>query len=736
MTLLLGIGVLLGAGSYPKYADVPRLSVSDQLLEATPDTDGTPIDSDSFIGMAKKGYDFRPVFENGMAQPMLVFSDDMVANEESDILRFCVYVETDHDTDGDGMADLVKVFCQVPKGAASGKYKAGVIYDPIPYSAGTAEGLEIDKVYRFTPDGFDYDRLYEPGEKRQPMGELNTTGVALKSDYSDWYYYTPSGIVDLGETEYDYFLERGFAVVTCSGIGTYGSEGYELCGMDLERDSHKCVVEWLSGERIAYTDFENNIKIKADWSNGNVAMTGTSYGGAIPFAVATTGVKGLKTIIPFSGIASWYDYSNSQGVSIRSEGDYTQELAFNNSGAAFGDFDWVVGNENYGALLKQIRDDELKAHGDYTDIWSSMDYTKDYENIRCSALIVQGLNDFNVRTRNAAAMYNAFKKAGQEAKLVFHQGGHMSLYGYMLGDELFYDVMNRWLCHYLYDMDNGIENMSEVMVQSNVDGSFIPYDSYGDLGLTTVEATCGDENPEVQNQDYDSFLKKDYESEYLSREDYINSLSSGERIIIDTGFKDGDKIFGVPRLKIRLKAAKEVSWYDDEADSTQKGRGDEYLRDNLMVAAYLVDFAGEDEYYYAYLPSMRIEDSVPMRIIGSFEMGEGLEDGSIYELVKSPTDTKVLSMGWMDLCNPGKGEDMSEYTRDEDFEFDEYYDYTLYFNPTYYEVEPGHQLRIVLMAQDLFNYEKLYVASPKEFGKKYSFEVDASSIRFEVPLLK
>jgi len=44
-----------------------------------------------------------------------------------------------------------------------------------------------------------------------------------------------------------YYLVRGFAVVEASGIGTYGSEGFELCGTHLERDSHVAVVEWLTG---------------------------------------------------------------------------------------------------------------------------------------------------------------------------------------------------------------------------------------------------------------------------------------------------------------------------------------------------------------------------------------------------------------------------------------------------------------------------------------------------------
>ena len=32
--------------------------------------------------------------------------------------------ETDHDTGGDGKADLVKAFLQIPRSAAEGKYKA------------------------------------------------------------------------------------------------------------------------------------------------------------------------------------------------------------------------------------------------------------------------------------------------------------------------------------------------------------------------------------------------------------------------------------------------------------------------------------------------------------------------------------------------------------------------------------------------------------------------------------
>ena len=94
--------------------------------------------------LAENAADGVLVVKDGMMQPILQFSDPRASdysNAESEILRYCVYVETDHDTDNDGFADLVKVMVQVPRPAAEGKYKAATIYDPTPYSAGTCQGF-------------------------------------------------------------------------------------------------------------------------------------------------------------------------------------------------------------------------------------------------------------------------------------------------------------------------------------------------------------------------------------------------------------------------------------------------------------------------------------------------------------------------------------------------------------------------------------------------------------------
>jgi X-Pro dipeptidyl-peptidase len=59
-------------------------------------------------------------------------------------------------------------------------------------------------------------------------------------------------------------------------------------------------------------------------------MVGVSYNGTLPNQVATTGVEGLKTIIPISAISSWYDYYCANGLVVAPgtfQGEDTDVLA-------------------------------------------------------------------------------------------------------------------------------------------------------------------------------------------------------------------------------------------------------------------------------------------------------------------------------------------------------------------------------------------------------------------------
>lgn len=218
-----------------------------------------------------------------MAQPIFPYTTGAVTegydNAKSDIIRYCVYVETNYDTDADGKRDLVKALVQIPRAAMEGDYKAATIYEARPYITGCTSGEAP-----YGKDGYDLDQMYSQPAARKAAGTATTAQAAAQADSSDWYYYNPhEEMYDYEDlTWYDYYLVRGFAVVECGGLGTKGSEGFETCGSDLEIDAFKCVIEWLNGERVAYTDKTSNIAIEADWSNGKVGMTGRSYAGHHP----------------------------------------------------------------------------------------------------------------------------------------------------------------------------------------------------------------------------------------------------------------------------------------------------------------------------------------------------------------------------------------------------------------------------------------------------------------------
>lgn len=670
-----------------------------------------------------------PVFEDGMAQPVFTWSNlrsDDYTNEKSEILRFCVYIETDHDTDMDGFADLVEALVQVPRAAAEGAFKAGTIYDPTPYGSGTVDEYMMKSRLNMNPVPFDYSRLYQPGEKRNPNGVVTTLDAAEAADSESWNYLVPF-TENKGYSYaqmYDYFLVRGFAVVEAGGIGTYHSEGFELCGLDLERDAHKCVVEWLTGDRRAFTDPYNNIEIKAEWSNGNVAMTGTSYGGTIPFEVAVTGVKGLKTIIPYAGIASWYDYSNSQGVARFLTAAYVNELASYNSGAAYEDDEWTVINDNYASLIWQLAQDQLASNGNYTTFWEQRDYTKDASRINCSALIVHGLNDFNVYTKQADLMVKAFEKAGMPWKLILHQDGHNDLKSKNVNGELWEEILNRWLSHYLYGEDNGVEYMFPVTVQSNVDGSFWTYESWGDF-VTDTYAYDKTANPDAVSH-VDTAGLKEHSSAYLNgtddfgrklrQDNYYLSLPEGTGATYIYELPENYTMFGIPEVHLKMATP--------DAD-----------KEAMMVTAALIDTIDGKTPFKAFLTNERLNNTVTYKTIGMGDSGRVYGRTPLKVLVQSNATAKLVTFGFADLRDYGGGYDGRDYTAPvKEMTAGEYYDYTIYLQPTVHTFAPGHKAVLVITAWDPYIEDHGDGdADETDKPREYSFDIDNASLEFRIP---
>ena len=662
-----------------------------------------------------------PVFKDGLAQPVFPFTDgktgDAYDPENSAVVRFCVYVESDYDADGDGKPDLVKAMVQVPRSAAEGNYKAATVFEARPYCSGVnADGYEhMEAVQSCERDPFDLSSIYRRAEHQEPSTYVSALDASMKADPADWYFdYSGNPGVKYYENldNFDYYLVRGYAVVVSSGFGSLGSDGYEYVGSSYERDAFKAVVEWLHGDRTAYTDRSRTTGIRADWSNGKVAMTGRSYAGTMPFAVAVTGVPGLETIIPVAGISDWYSFLNQQGAQRYWPKEMLMSFLSYFCTSRYGDPE--LSDEDRKSL-----DDFHRAFGlaqlesgfDYSDFWKEGNYTLQADGIKCSALIVHGLHDENVSTKQFEMMMKSFEKAGKNVRLILHQGPHITPtmpnkgYGIMIDGQFYDDIVNRWVSHWLYDQDNGAENMPAVLVQSNLDQEvWYRADSWdtgkelmlgccsegaGTIGTDWEDAGIDPDNFDMKMCTASGSMNRRYMTEPLEtpvtvqgtvRVDFTAALAGGNA---DEGF-DAVNINSADKLSFALGSA--------------SGR-----QDDLKLTVLLCDLA--DEPFDAIKTTDAERNTVPERLIaeGGLPLGEGLACLDLKKFDTKNEPWNVVTRAYIDLCNPDSGYEPETAVGSVVLKEGEAHEYHVYLNPSRYTFAEGHRIAVVIGTEDPVN---------------------------------
>lgn len=741
-------------GSYPDdyNALADSLGMTNGISAYSPTAPCTPADLDKMLDVAETLKEAleesprQPLFMNGMAQPIFEYTNPIrqvsleedttdgkqdgitgTPNGDTGTVRYCVYVETDYDTDGDGKADLVKALVQIPQEAINADGTFSTIYEARPYIAGCNDG----SVPVGDNDHFDVDGMYNPVAGRTAQGSATTAEAVKAANPDDWFYYNPDE--DMYDYEslkwYDYYLVRGFAVVTSAGLGTKGSEGFETCFSQLEVDAFRCVIEWLTGDRKAYTDRENNIEIEASWSNGNVGMTGRSYAGTTAFGLAGTGVKGLKTVVPVAGIANYYEYISSQGLALNIP--YTDDLAYLCAGRYLeeGDTAWHDGiKDDYEDYLATLQREQFELNGDfgYHFLKRAYDLTNDQapelpnglsealrvsvDQIQCPALIVHGLNDDNVRTKHFDLMYKAFQQAGQNVKLMLHQGHHktptiepyspdqpdstgMSMY---INGERYDSILNQWFSHYLYGLDNGIEDMATVTVQSNLDATkWTTYDSWDTDNKLVFTADAEQDSTTIAS----------------NKPMYWNFNDSTTANALYCAEIDADTV---------VQGVVEVS-FDASVSALGEGTPLEQ-RDGLQISAVLVDVAPDGETFPAF--NLNYVATKVLDKDGAW-MGGGLPNSQLVQWDTSDVSYKLIAKGWMDLCNPDAG--YYSITADHDSRVSlkegESHSYTIYLQPNVYTVEQGHKLALII-----------FPATRATSEEHYAVTLDNSSVKVEIPV--
>ncbi|MDR2833354.1 MAG: Xaa-Pro dipeptidyl-peptidase [Streptococcaceae bacterium] len=638
--------------------------------------------------LASKGYfkDFpkdQHLFFNGKSLPIFT---------SADFLREVVYVETDLDTDQDGKLDLVRVEIIRP----NTQMKIPSLFTASPYYQGINPEANDRKLHEYKikieekqPNNLQYEDIqYQAQEKIRPPKRL-IAGVTMEAEES----FTHEQTYFLN----DFMLTRGFASVNAAGIGGSFSDGIMTCGSVEQTLAMKAVVEWLAGNRVAFTNKTNNIQIHAHWSNQKVAMSGKSYLGTLATAVATTGVEGLETIISEAAISNWYQYYRDNGLVIAPGGypgedaDVLAELTFSRMIQA-GDYLHIKDFFNQEQdKMTQLQD---RTFGNYNTFWDERNYLPHIKNIKCDVIMVHGLNDWNVKPRHVEQLWQELRKVAVTKKIFLHQGEHIYIHNNYSLD--FSDMMNLWLTHKLLGVKNQANDLlPNVLWQDNtISETWHRYEDW-----STNEKTLTLFKEETGEKSFKDYLPKEVYEKYANAQGLFDSeilkleqedLASNRIILLTEELPEEVILNGVPKLTLNIKS------------SATKG----------ILSARLVD----------YRAAKRLE--VTPKVIKPQAIDSGFltkrEDLKEILLSSMETSEKMISIGHLNLQN------RENSWKNEEVKADEYMSVTFELQPTHYRLPKGRKIGLVLYATD-YDYTL-------QGNEEIEYVVDLDKLQLSLPI--
>jgi len=449
---------------------------------------------------------FPEMFDLALNRTKPIFSnaDDRVICEE-------VWIEVPIDIDGDGKRDLIRARFRRPieTKPENGGLKTPVIAQLTPY-AGTFVnfarpfGGQVDSDYpsKDNPDTrhnrFEDIRYKGPRYKdllAKNFGDLSEFGIptarvpkASQAEGAPTANWRPTDW-------HAYFIHLGYTCASLEIVGSTYGEGFLTFGSYEENLCAASLVDWLNGRLPGYSNPTDLIEVKAPyWATGDVAMSGVSYNGTLPFAAAITGVEGLRTIIPIAPVSSSYEYYRANG-GVYSPGGWQGEDVTMIINFCFGrGFSGYNANppspaspvfpsqqvwERYYDYLNESFEKQDRRTGDYSAWWDIRNQAAFGDNARkdLGIIMIHGFNDDNVKFKQTALIHDMCKKYGITCKGIFHQGMHTSVTNHN-GLNFYLDI-HKWFDYYLYGVVNGMpDDFPNIRVQSNIDITWKNYDTW------------------------------------------------------------------------------------------------------------------------------------------------------------------------------------------------------------------------------------------------------------------
>lgn len=621
------------------------------------------IDSLTADGLMAWSYELpanqKPLFFNG--KPLASF-------DPAKFIREVVYVETDMDTNFDGKADLVKAEIMRPIDSNNG-LKVPAVFTASPYNQGTNDEWGDKATHNVNhPLKHKVATDTAPNEMVFPTDFTHQKVTATTKNAIETYSTTPAYTLN------NYLAARGYAIVYAAGIGTKDSDGLQTCGSPEQTDSMKAIVEWLHGDRRAFTDHQSGTAITAWWCNGSVAMTGRSYLGTLATAVATTGVPGLKAIISEAAISSWYDYYRENGL-VRAAGGFQGEDADTLADETFSrtkhPADYRRIEKTNGKYIAQMAKAMDRQTGNYNAFWDIRNYRKHFSGIKAAVMMVHGLNDTNVRPSNVKALYDALQKMPTTDKLILHQGQHIYINAFRSID--FSDMVNLWLADKLWHHQNNADDvLPHVIVQDNVTPeTWNSYDHWTTGEKQTyffsnnqLAATPGNDVQEFNDQQSPATFKEWCTHPQKWATALIKDNGQFSRHFLAKPVNTDMLLRGTPIVTLRIASSRNYG----------------------MVSARLVDF-GE---------AKRLTTSPVIFNRGGLQLGFHWQSDDLREFKqqKAISEYKVIASGHMNLQNRHQPDQVDE------LQADQFVTVQFELQPIFHHLQKGHQLGLIIYSTD------------------------------------
>ncbi|WZL73218.1 Xaa-Pro dipeptidyl-peptidase [Clostridiaceae bacterium 35-E11] len=609
---------------------------------------------------------------NGKTQPIFDYKESIFEK---------VFIETPLDTDQDNQRDLIVAYIRRPLESNYGM-KVPVIYVANPYMMGTNDHIykphHVDVDLEIFPEtDVQYEDIkYQKKEIKlpEPRKILGKADSAILDEEVAFECITPW---------YNYFLVRGYAIVFAGGIGTRGSEGIRTCGSVEETISTISVIDWLNKKVKGFTNKTDHLEVVAHWCSGNVGMTGKSYLGTLAIAAATTGVEGLKTIVPEAAISNWYEYYRCNGLNLPAigwQGDDADLLAEHCFSRMFDTDDYEGVKSCFDHALNQLKKDQDRITGNYNKFWDERNYLNDADKIQASVFIVHGLRDWNVKPKQFDMLWRALEKYNIPRKMILHQGGH--IYINNLEGIDYSDIMNKWFGHWLYDIPNNImEEIPSVMIQNN---AYIhQWDHSNHWPFEGVEKVkfFVDHNHKLTK------TKNDDPTDVIITDDL--SLTGYDRQKPDESIWL-DAIVREPEIQKPYRAA-----YTSDIlskDTRISGTVNVEIRAKLdsgtgIISAMLVDYGTEKR------PALECK-SIKKDAM-KYGINAGTADLVDFMIDETSTDFDVITRGWMSAQNR-----RNNYNKDEVI-VDKEYTFKFDMQPIDYTLLKGHRLGFIIYSTDV-----------------------------------